>query len=291
MCGLGSGVIKFNGLNYVDWYEQIQFQLSVFDLDLAIVMDEMPPAINETNTTDEKTLYEAWQRSNRLCLNLMRMTMAENVKPSMHKIENAKEFIRLIKEYSQSDITDKSIVGTLMSELTTKKFDWSQTIHDHVTGITNIATKLKSMGMEVSESFLVQFIMNSLPPEFGQFQVNYNTIKDKWNFQEIKVMLVQEEGRLKKVKDHSIHLMTHDGSSSSKTDLGKKNKKDKAQMKVNEGIIKKDHKCFFCKKVSHFKKDISKRKSWFEKKGTFYVSVSFETNIVEVPNNTWWLGS
>ena len=93
--------------------------------------------------------------------------MAKNVKPSMPKTENAKEFIRIIKEYSQSDITDKSIVGTLMSELTTKKFDWSQLIHDHVTGMANIATKLKSMGMEVNESFLVHFIMKSLPPEFG----------------------------------------------------------------------------------------------------------------------------
>ena len=62
-------------------------------------MDGMPLAINETSTTDEKTLCEAWQRSNRLSLNLMRMTMVENVKPSMPKIENAKEFIRMIKEY------------------------------------------------------------------------------------------------------------------------------------------------------------------------------------------------
>jgi len=132
----------------------------------------------------------------------MRMTMAENVKASMPNTENAMEFIRLIKEYSQSDITDKSIVGTLMSELTTKKFDLSQLIHDQVIGMANIATKLMSIGMEVNESFLVQFIMNSLPPKFGQFQVNYNIIKDKWNFQEIKAMVVQEEGRLKKVKDH-----------------------------------------------------------------------------------------
>jgi len=130
------------------------------------------------------------------------MTMAENVKASMPNTENAMEFIRLIKEYSQSDITDKSIVGTLMSELTTKKFDLSQLIHDQVIGMANIATKLMSIGMEVNESFLVQFIMNSLPPKFGQFQVNYNIIKDKWNFQEIKAMVVQEEGRLKKVKDH-----------------------------------------------------------------------------------------
>jgi len=59
MCGLGNSVIKCNGFNYVDWYKQIQFQLGSFDLDLAIVMDEMPLAINETITIDEKTLYEA----------------------------------------------------------------------------------------------------------------------------------------------------------------------------------------------------------------------------------------
>ena len=98
---------------------------------------------------------------------------------SLYIVGNAKEFMKMIKDYSQSDITDKSIVGTLMSELTTKKFGWSQPIHEHVTGMANIAARLKSMGMEVNESFLVQFIMNSLPPEFGQFQVNYNTLKDK----------------------------------------------------------------------------------------------------------------
>ncbi|XP_047174291.1 uncharacterized protein LOC124841951, partial [Vigna umbellata] len=186
LSGLSNNVVKFNGLNYVDWLEQIYFQLGVLDLDMAIMMDEMPAAITETSTSDEKSLYEAWHRSNRLSLNLMCMSMAENVKPSMPKKENAKEFMKLIKEYSQSNITDKSIVGTLMSELTTKKFDWSHPIHDHVTGMANIAARLKSMGIEVNESFLVQFIMNSLPPEFGQFQVNYNTLKDKWNFQEIK---------------------------------------------------------------------------------------------------------
>jgi len=97
----------------------------------------------------------------------MNMTMAENVKPSMPKIDNAKEFKVKIKEYSQSDITNKSIASNLLSELTTKKFDWSQPIHDHVTGMANLAAKLKSMSMDVSETFLVQFIMNSLPFEFG----------------------------------------------------------------------------------------------------------------------------
>lgn len=48
--------------------------------------------------------------------------MVENVKSSMFKIENAKEFILKIKKYSQSTITNKSIVENLMSKLTTKKY-------------------------------------------------------------------------------------------------------------------------------------------------------------------------
>jgi len=55
-----------------------------------------------------------------------------------------------------------------MNELTTKKFNWSQPIHDHVNEMTNLAAKLKSMGMDVNKSFLIQFIMNSLLAEFGQ---------------------------------------------------------------------------------------------------------------------------
>ncbi|KAK9089114.1 hypothetical protein Scep_028196 [Stephania cephalantha] len=235
MFALGNMMVKFNGLNYNDWSEQIQFQLGVMDLDLAIIVDEKPAAITEASSEEEKSLYEAWERSNRLSLNLMRMTIAENVKPSMPKTSDAKEFMIQLKEYSQSDIADKSIVGSLMSELTTKKFEWSQPIYDHVTSMSNLTAKLKAMGMDVSESFLVQSIINSLPHEFGQIQVNYNTIKEKWNLQEIKAMLVQEEGRLRKLKGHSVHLTMHDGASSSKVIPGRKDrKKDKAPMKVHE---------------------------------------------------------
>ncbi|GAB2280640.1 hypothetical protein Dimus_039421 [Dionaea muscipula] len=164
--------------------------------------------------------------------------------------------MRKIKECSQSDLADKSIVGSLMNELTTKKFDWSQPIQDHVTHMSNLAAKLKTMGMK-----------------------------------ELKAMLIQEEGRLRKMEDQSIHLIGHDDASSSK---GRPGKKDKKKDKAPKGLvsnIRKEMKCFFCKKSEHFKKDCPKRKAWFEKKGMHYSYVFFESNLIEVPNNTWWLDS
>ncbi|KAL2236224.1 UNVERIFIED_CONTAM: hypothetical protein Sindi_1354600 [Sesamum indicum] len=179
MFASSNSIIKFNGFNYAEWSEQIHFQLGVMNLDLAIVIEGKSKAIADTSTAAEKSYFEAWEKSNQLGLNLMRMTIAESTKPSMPKTDNAREFLMKIKEYSQSDITDKSIVGSLMSELTTKRFNWSCSIHDHVIEMSNLAAKLKALEMDVNDSFLVQFIINSLPTEFSQFQVNYNTIKEK----------------------------------------------------------------------------------------------------------------
>jgi len=66
-----------------------------------------------------------------------------------------------------------------MSTLTTMKFDGSHTMHEHVIELTNIATRLKTLGITVNENFFVHFIMNSLPSEYGSFQMSYNTMEDK----------------------------------------------------------------------------------------------------------------
>jgi len=48
--------------------------------------------------------------------------------------------------------------------------------------------------------------------KYGPFQLNYNTIKDKWNMHELHIMLVQEETRLKNHGNHSIHCVNNQGA-------------------------------------------------------------------------------
>lgn len=119
--------------------------------------------------------------------------------------------MEFLKECSQSELADKSHVKALMGMLTTCEFDGTHIICQHVTKMIDIAAKLGSMGMEVSESLLVQFNISSLPPEFGPFQINYNTIKDKWSTTKLQTMLIQEEARLKKQGTHLIKFMSRKG--------------------------------------------------------------------------------
>jgi len=65
-------------------------------------------------------------------------------------------------------------------------------MHEHVIKMTNIATTLKSLEMAVDENFLVQFIMNSLPTQYGLFQMNYNTTK--YDFANLRIRAL-DEGR------------------------------------------------------------------------------------------------
>nr|XP_016450851.1 PREDICTED: uncharacterized protein LOC107775614 [Nicotiana tabacum] len=201
---LASSVTVFNGLNFSEWHEQVQFHLGVMDLDLALLNDK-PAAITDSSSADEKSFHKAWERSNRLSLMFMRMNIANNIKSTIPQTESAREYLTFVEERFRS--ADKSLAGTLIAELTTMKFDGSRSMQNHIIEMTNIAARLQTLGMKVDDSFLVQFILNSLPPEYGPFQINYNTIKDKWNVSELSSMLTQEESRLKKQGNHSINLM------------------------------------------------------------------------------------
>ncbi|KAF7839025.1 Retrovirus-related Pol polyprotein from transposon TNT 1-94 [Senna tora] len=43
----------------------------------------------------------------------------------------------------------------------------------------DIAAQLKSRDIEITDVFLVQLILNSLPSHFGPFKITYNTQKEK----------------------------------------------------------------------------------------------------------------
>nr|KYP72721.1 hypothetical protein KK1_005321 [Cajanus cajan] len=112
---------------------------------------------------DEKYNLKVWECSNKLSLMFMRMTIANNIKTTIPQTKSAREYLESVEERFCS--VDKSLAGTLMVQLTTIKFDGLRSMQEHTIEMTNIAARLKSLGMVVDDSFMVQFILNSLPSE------------------------------------------------------------------------------------------------------------------------------
>jgi len=73
------------------------------------------------------------------------MTVANSIKTTLPKIESAKKFMWLVGEHSQT--ADKFVARTLMSTLATMQFDGSRTMYEHVIEMTNIAARLKTLGI------------------------------------------------------------------------------------------------------------------------------------------------
>ena len=73
-----------------------------------------------------------------------------------------------------------------------------------------------------------------------------------------------------------------------------KNKKNQVNHKGKisaQPMMMKKSKCFFCKKKGHTKKDCQKFKNWLEKRSTPFVFVCYESYMINVNHNTWWIDS
>ncbi|KAL0413074.1 UNVERIFIED_CONTAM: hypothetical protein Sradi_1509100 [Sesamum radiatum] len=157
-------------------------------------------------------------------------------------------------------------------------------VREHIMQMRDIAAQLKSLEVDMFESFLVHYILNTLPPQYTPFKICYNTHKDKWSINELMTMCVQEERKLSIEVGESVHMATQEKN--------KDQVKEKGKAKLPPHCeIKKESKCFFCKKKGHIKKDCPKFKTWLEKKGNQLSYVCYESNIVDVYHNTWWIDS
>ncbi|KAL0462715.1 UNVERIFIED_CONTAM: hypothetical protein Slati_0159100 [Sesamum latifolium] len=272
---------ELRGDNYKVWKERILLHLGWMDIGYAIRKIE-PAPITETGQPDEVDLYEKWERSNHLSVMFIKTKISASIRGLVDQHNNVCELLKAIDDQFVS--SDKALASTLIMIFTSQKLTGLNGVREHIMQMRDIAAQLKSLEVDMSESFLVHYILSTLPPQYAPFKISYNTHKDKWSINELMTMCVQEEGRLSMEAGESVHMATQG-----------KNKcqaKEKGKAKVPpHAEIKKESKCFFCKKKGHIKKDCPKFKIWLEKKGNQLSYVCCESNMVDICHNTWWIDS
>ena len=163
--------IKFNGQNYDDWIEYVKLNAGLLGLDSTLVMDE-PTKPTDTSLEADKKIWENWERSNRLMMSFLKLSIAPNVKPSQPKTENVREFVTEIKKCTMIDIVDKSIVAALINDLSNREYTIAQSMEEHITHMVNTYNQLKSFDMDLGERVLVEFLLKSCSCNFGELTTN-----------------------------------------------------------------------------------------------------------------------
>ncbi|KAK3019178.1 hypothetical protein RJ639_004727 [Escallonia herrerae] len=201
--GYLSSIESLSGTNFRKWKEQISIILEVMDLDYALRVDA-PAALTAESSTEQKAAYEKWERSNRISLMIMKGSITTVIRGAIPDSDNAKLYLAHIEEQFQG--SSKAHATTLITKIVTLKYSGSNGVCEHILWMNDMASQLKGLDMEISEGFLVHFIMTSLPAQFGPFKINYNTQKEKWKMSELISMCVQEEERLKSEQPDSAHI-------------------------------------------------------------------------------------
>ncbi|KAF1866837.1 hypothetical protein Lal_00018223 [Lupinus albus] len=105
-----NSVSVLNGTNFEDWKENMEIVLGCMDLDYALRVEQPPPPL-ESSTSEEMKDYEKWERSNRMCLMIIKRGIPEVFRGIVSdKTTSAKFFLAEIeKRFTKSDKAKISI--------------------------------------------------------------------------------------------------------------------------------------------------------------------------------------
>lgn len=126
---------------------------------------------------------------------------------SIPNFTNVKNYLNAIQQ--QFETSNKALACALMSKLSSIKSKGTKIVLEHITKMRDIAAQLKFLQINIFERFLVDFIHDSLPYEYGLFKTSYNTHKEKQSITELLTLCVKKERRLSQERMENVHTLTH----------------------------------------------------------------------------------
>jgi len=147
-----------------------------------------------------------WNSSNSKCLMVIKSSIIDSIRGAIPNCPTAVEYLKKVE--SQFVGSSKTYAQTLIQRLVNNKYKGGG-IREHLLKMSNMASKLKPMEMELPNSFVVHLVLASLPKEFETFVVNYNISPEKWDLEKLIVMCVQEEERLKASHGDTLNHVKH----------------------------------------------------------------------------------
>ncbi|RDX64575.1 hypothetical protein CR513_56852, partial [Mucuna pruriens] len=116
------------------------------------------------------------------------------MKRSILERQSTRKFLEEIEKFFVKN--EKVETSNLLAKLISMKYKGKGNIKEYIMDMSNLASKLKSLKLELGKYLFGHLVFISLRTHFGQFKVSCDTQKDKWSLNELISHYVQEEERL-----------------------------------------------------------------------------------------------
>ena len=124
----------------------------------------------------------------------IKIHISTGIHGSIEKHNKVQDLLKAIDDQYAKSM--KSLAKTLIIQFSTLRLTGVKGVLDHIMRMMDIAAQLKNLEVTISESFLVQYILCTLHPQYIPFKISYNTHKEYWSISEFLTTCVQEEERL-----------------------------------------------------------------------------------------------
>ncbi|KAK1683281.1 hypothetical protein QYE76_044129 [Lolium multiflorum] len=248
--------LKSNGSNFTDWFRHVRIFLNGGNLQY--VLDAPlgdPPAETETDEVKNvyatrKTRYSQVQCAILCSLEADLQKCFEHHDP--HELINELKTIFETHAAVECYEASKHFFSCMMEE--------GSSVSEHMLAMTGHAKKLSDLGIVIPNRLGINRVLQSLPPSYKNFVMNYNMQNMNKELPELFAMLKSAEIEIK--KEHQV-LMVNKTTSFKKQGKSKgKNKKSGKKaatppVKPKSGP-KPDAECYYCKEKGHWKRNCSK---------------------------------
>ncbi|KAK1650439.1 hypothetical protein QYE76_068244, partial [Lolium multiflorum] len=244
--------LKSNGSNFTDWFRHVRIFLNGGNLQFVLeapLCPPPPPAVSE----DVKKVYET--RVTRYCQ--VQCAILCSLEADLQKRFEHHDPCDMINELKvifethaavESYEASKQFFGCMMEE--------GSSVSEHVFAMSGHAKKLSDLGITIPNQLGIHRVLQSLPPSYKNFVMNYNMQNMNKELPELFSMLKSAEIEIK--KEHQV-LMVNKTTSFKKQGKPKKGnfkkggKKAVAPPEKPKGGPKPDTDCYYCNGKGHWK--------------------------------------
>src|SRR3954469_21246293 len=250
--------LKNNGSNFADWFRNLRIVLTAGNL--TYVLDAPlgdPPAADAPDEVKNVYLTRKTQYSTVQCAILYGL---ESELQKRFENSDPYDIVEDLKLIFETHATIESYEAS--EKFFNCKMEENSSVSEHVLKMSGHANELQELGIMIPNELGIHRVLESLPPSYKNFVMNYNMQRMKKSLPELLLMLKTAEVEIK--KEHQV-LMINKNTSFKK---GKKGKPKGNFKKAGKSVAKPEKKtkngpkpeteCFYCKGTGHWKRNCPK---------------------------------